>query len=87
MRSNGRPKLPLRQSLRTLPLAAIDAPRLTFSEVVDDGHAGRTEVFPQFLVTRAGRLRIDAPAECVQQLNKLRDCFIDRVPRYFRDVD
>jgi capsular polysaccharide biosynthesis protein len=70
-----RRRAPPWRALRTLPLREIDVPRVGFADLLHSGRPGHAEAFPQVLVERKERWKIEAPAGCEQQGQLLRDCF------------
>ena len=66
-----------RQALRALPLREIGTPRRTYSDLIDGGRAGHTELFPGVRVVRSGQLRIEGPKACEPQLQALQECYVD----------
>jgi capsular polysaccharide biosynthesis protein len=67
--------LSARQELRTISLKEIQLPKVSYAELVSDTRLGQAELFPGVRVARTARWQIEAPPECEQQVNALRDCF------------
>ncbi len=67
--------MPPWRELRTLPLKEIGAPKLQFADLLHSGRPGHAEAFPQILVERKGRWKVETPAGCEQQAELLRDCY------------
>jgi capsular polysaccharide biosynthesis protein len=70
--------MPHRSPLRTCSLREIDAPWVTYPELIDGRRVAHAEVFPPVVVSPTRKVRVEGPRECGPQLRTLRECFADQ---------